>query len=183
MLILLGLMLVGVAVWLTLTPRQVEPAAAQNSGPVRADPGYSALDASVVETGADGLPLYTLQAHTLQQQADTNIIDLSTVHMTFRDSDGGQWEAHSETAQARQDAAEIDLTGSVEVSGKFASSDQPLSLLTQTLHVDTKSQIVRTRAPYTLNWGGQVLTARGLVADLKEQRLKLESQVHGRFAR
>jgi lipopolysaccharide export system protein LptC len=183
LLILLGLALVGVAVWLTLSPRQAEPVTAQNSGPAAPDLGYSASDASMVETGADGLPLYTLQARQIQQDPQTNIIHLSTVHMTRRDSSGGELQVRSDRANAQQDSAQIDLSGHVNVTVKFASSDQPLYILTDPLHVDTHTEIIRTSAPVTLDWAGTRITATGLVANLKEQRLKLESQVHGQVVR
>jgi LPS export ABC transporter protein LptC len=179
LLILLGLVLVGVAVWLTLSPRQVGPVTAQSSGPTSTDSGYAATDASMVETGTDGLPMYTLQAHQILQDPDTNIINLSTVHMTFRDTSGGEWQVGSDRANAQQDSAQIDLSGSVNVTGKFGSSDQPLHLLTDTMHVDTRTEISRTSAPVTLDWAGTRVTARGIVINLKDQRLKLEAQVHG----
>ena len=59
LLILFGLVLAGIAVWLTLGLGQQGPVTAQaNRASVR-DQGYSATDASLVETGADGRPMYT----------------------------------------------------------------------------------------------------------------------------
>jgi LPS export ABC transporter protein LptC len=181
LLILLGLALVGVAVWLTLSPRQAEPVTAQNSGPTRPDAGYAAIDASMVETGADGLPVYTLQAHQIQQDSDTNIVNLSTVHMTFRDGNGGQWQAHADQAQARQDTGQIDLHGSIAVSGTFAGNDHPVHIFTDKLHVDTHTEVIQTRSAYTLTWAGMVVDARGLVVNTKDQNVKLETDVHGHF--
>ena len=181
LLILLGLVLVGVAVWLTLSPRQAEPVTAQNSGPARSDSGYAATDASMVETGADGLPLYTLQARQIQQDPDTDLINLSTVHMTYRDIKGGEWQGRADRAQAPQDAAQIDLIGAVDVSGTFAGSDKPAHILTDTLHVDTHSGAIRTPAAVTLIWAGMVVNARGLVVDTKESTVKLEADVRGHF--
>lgn len=182
LLIALGLALVGVAVWLTLSPRQAEPVTAQNSEPARSDAGYSATDASVVETGADGLPLYTLQAHQIQQDPDTNLINLSTVRMTYHDTSGGKWQGRADRVQASQDAAQIDLAGSIDVSGTFAGNDHPLNLLTEKLHLDTGTGDIRTRSAVTLTWAGIVVTARGLVVNTKDSNIKLESDVHGHFA-
>jgi LPS export ABC transporter protein LptC len=181
LLILLGLALVGVAVWLTLSPRQAEPVTAQSSGPARPDLGYSATDASLVETGVDGLPLYTLQARQVQQDPDTNIINLSTVHMTYHDTGGGDWQGHADRAQAPQDATQIDLTGSIDLFGTFAGNDHPAHILTDTLHVDTHSEIIQTRSAVTLTWAGMVVDARGLVVNTKAQTVKLEADVHGHF--
>jgi LPS export ABC transporter protein LptC len=181
LLILLGLALVGVAVWLTLSPRQAEPVTAQNSGPGRPDLGYSATDASVVETGVDGLPLYTLQAHQIQEDPDTNIINLSTVHMSFRDTHGNEWQTPADQAQARQDSAQIDLAGSIDLFGTPSGSDKSVHVLTDQLHVDTHTDVI-TAPAVTLTWGGIVIHAPGLVVDTKDQKLSLESDLHGHFA-
>jgi LPS export ABC transporter protein LptC len=181
LLILLGLALVGFAVWVTLSPRQAEPVTAQNSGPARPDSGYSATDASMVETGADGLPLYTLQARRIRQDPATNIINLSTVHMTSRDNGGGEWQARADQAQARQDSAQIDLSGSVDLVGTIAGNDKPAHALTDRLHVDTHTGMIST-PEVTLNWGGIVVRAPAMVVNTKNYHVRLESQVHGHIA-
>jgi lipopolysaccharide export system protein LptC len=57
-----------------------------------------------------------------------------------------------------------------------------IQLLTERLDVDTLEQIVTTPAPVTVLWAGERLESRGLWANLKEQRLRLETNVHGLFA-
>jgi LPS export ABC transporter protein LptC len=181
LLILFALLLAGVAVWLTLAPRQSSPAIAQANRPSGPDQGYEASDASVVQTGADGLPMYTLQARRAQQDPASDIINLTTVHMTFNDSQGGRWQARSDHAQVRRDSAQIDLSGAIDVTGRFARSDQPVHFLTETLHIDTRTDMLQTRSAVTLDWSGKLLNARGMVTYLKDHRVKLESQVHGHF--
>jgi LPS export ABC transporter protein LptC len=181
LLILFGLLLAVVAVWLTLGSGAMGPATARTGRPTAADQGYSAIGATVVETGADGLPMYTLQAQQVQQDADSNLVNLTTVHMTFRDPSGGQWQARSDTAVAQQDSALIDLRGAVDVTGLFAGTDQPAHMLTDTLQVDTHTDIIRTRSPVTLKWAGYVVDGHGLVVNIKDHNVKLESEVHGHF--
>jgi LPS export ABC transporter protein LptC len=179
LLILFGLMLAGVAIWLTLDLGLTGPITAQTNRAANPEQGYSATDAQVVETGADGLPMYTLQAKQVQQEPDANLVNLTTVHMTFRDQSGGQWQGRSDHAQVQQDSEQIDLSGSVDVSGLFAGNDQPAHVLTDTLHVDTRTDIISTQAAVTLLWGGYVVDAIGLIVNIKNDHLKLESQVHG----
>jgi LPS export ABC transporter protein LptC len=174
LLILFGLVLAGVAVWLTLLSGPSGPVTAQANRSARPDQGYSATDASLVETGADGVPLYTLQAHQVQEDPDSDIINLKTVHMTYRDSAGGQWQARSDQGTAQQDSALIDLSGAVDVSGTFADSAQPAHIRSDQLHVDTRKEIIRTCAAVTLTWAGNVMGARCLVVDIKGHNLKLE---------
>jgi LPS export ABC transporter protein LptC len=181
LLILFGLVLAGVAVWLTLESGQ-RPVTTQANRPAGPDQGYSATDAAVIETGADGLPLYTLQAHRVQQDPGSDVINLTTVHITFRDTSGGQWQGRADQASTRQDSAQIDLRGAINIAGTFAHSDQPIHFLTDTLHVDTRSDTIQTRSAITLDWSGRQLSARGMVANLKDDHIRLESQVHGQFA-
>ena len=182
LLILFALALAGFAVWLTLAPRQSGLPVAKTSRPAGPDQGYAATDASVVETGADGLPMYTLEAQQVQEDPANDLIDLTTVHMTFRDSSGGQWRARADHAVTRQDSTQIDLSGSVDGSGTFAGSDQPVHFLSDTLRVDNGTDTtLRTRSTVTLDWSGKLLHARGMVINLKDHRVKLESQVHGQF--
>ncbi len=181
LLIVFGLVLAVIAVRLTLGTGMMGPATTRISRPTAADEGYSATDATVVETGADGLPMYTLRARQVQQDADSNLVNLTTVHMSFRDPSGGQWQARSDRAVAQQDSAQIDLTGAVDVSGIFAGNDQPAHMLTDTLHVDTHADIIRTRAAVTLKWAGYVVDGRGMVVNVKDHTVKLESEVHGHF--
>lgn len=182
LLILLGLALIGAALWLTLSPRQAEPVTAHSSGPARPDSGYSATDASLVETGADGLPLYTLQARRVQQDTDTNIINLSTVNMTAHDTHGGKWQARSDQAQVGQDAAQIDLSGSIDVFGTFAGNEHPVHVLTDILRVDTRTEVIQAPAAVTLTWAGMIVNARGLVINTKQSSIKLLANVHGQFS-
>jgi LPS export ABC transporter protein LptC len=181
LLILLALVLIGVAVWLTLTSGQTGRVTAQASRRPGPDQGYAATDATVVQTGADGLPMYTLQARHVQQDPNSDIVDLSSVHMTYRDTSGGQWQGHADQANARQDSAQIDLTGAVSLSGTFAGNDQPVHILTDKLHVDTRAEVIQTRSAVKLLWAGLVVDARGLVVHIKDHNIRLDSNVHGQY--
>jgi LPS export ABC transporter protein LptC len=136
----------------------------------------------VVETGADGRPLYTLQAHEVRQDPDTQVTHLTTVHMTFRDSSGAEWQAHSDTAEVQQDSSKIDLSGSIDVWGLLGDNAQPAHILTDKLHVDTQTDIIRTtQPPVTLKWAGLMVEARTLVLNVKDHNVKLEGGVHGQL--
>ncbi len=183
LLILFGLVLAGIAVWLTLSLGQLGPVTAQTSRTAARDQGYSATDASLEETGADGRPLYTLQARRARQEPDDDTIHLETVHMTFRDTSGGQWQARADQAIAQQDAALIDLAGAVDISGTFAGSDQPAHILTQKVHVDTRTEVISNRSAVTLNWAGIEVRAPNLVVNTKDHSVKLNTDTHAHTVR
>jgi len=172
---------VGLAVWGTFKITEGQRGATQVATVARPEPGYAARNASIVETGADGKPMYTLQAATIQQDPGDNVINLSQVRMSFRDAYGGAWNATADQGRARPDSSHIDLKGHVDITGNFAGVSQPAHFLTDTLDIDTRADVIHTAAPVVLDWNGNIVHARGLSASLKEHHVRLEADVHGLF--
>jgi LPS export ABC transporter protein LptC len=144
------------------------------------DQGYSAEDAKLVETGSDGLPLYTLNATTIRQLPDEGQVELTQVQMSFRDPAGNQWNATADHGELEQSAGQVKLAGNVHVSGVLASQSTQIS--TAALSVDIRSDIVTTNDPVQMLWARQQLSSTGLIANLKDDRVHLESAVHGTFS-
>jgi LPS export ABC transporter protein LptC len=145
------------------------------------DPGYSAMDARLVQTGPDGKPLYTLDAAQISQQADQSTVQLEKVRMGFRTANGEQWTAHAARGELGQDTGVVQLDGDVRVDGLMPGSQDQAQIATEHLAFDTRAQVVSTLEPVTLTVSGHELHARGLVARLKEGRVQLESAVHGSY--
>ncbi|HEY2591704.1 MAG TPA: LPS export ABC transporter periplasmic protein LptC [Steroidobacteraceae bacterium] len=167
--------------WLALNHETSGPAAPALATVSAQSPGYSARDAVVIETGADGLPMYTLRAAQMQEQA-ARVALLKQVEMQFRDATGQLWQGRANEARVVDQAAHVDLSGDVTFSGMLPGSIEPARISTDRLSVDTRSQIIETVDAVRIESSGGQLTARGLVANLREQRIRLESQVHGRYA-
>jgi LPS export ABC transporter protein LptC len=145
------------------------------------DPGYSALQARVVQTGPDGKPQYTLDAARVQQQPDEGVIDLEQVQLGFRDVNGNHWTARAARGQVAQNSGVVQLAGDVQVNGILPGINQPAELTTERLSFDTNAQVAATQDPVTIAMSGRRLAAQGMVANLKERRVQLESDVHGSF--
>jgi LPS export ABC transporter protein LptC len=147
------------------------------------DEGYSAQHAQLVQTSADGLPLYALNAATIRQLPNEDQVQLTEVQMTFRDPSGTPWSATADFGTLEQAAGRVALSGHVRVVGTPPESQDPAQIATEALSVDLRSDLVSTREPVTLLWAGATLSATGLIADLKDYRVELESQVHGTFSK
>lgn len=176
------LTIVAVIVASLLLARQQNTApattAVQDSG---GGEGYSAHGAQLIQTGADGRPLYTLNAATIRQLPNERQVQLTQVQLSFRDSDGTLWTATSDSGELEQSAQHVQLTGDVHVSGAPPGDRGPAQITTATLSVNIRGAIVSTRDPVTLLWSGRQLNAVGLIANLKDHRVDLESAVHGTF--
>jgi LPS export ABC transporter protein LptC len=154
------------------------PVAVEESSP---DPGYSAKKAHLIQTGPDGAPTYTLDAEEVQQQPQAGLIDMQQVTMGFKDSSGDRWTARGERGQLAQNTGIVTLDGAVRVSGIVPGTADPAEITTEHATFDTNTQIVDSRDPVTLIMTGRKLDATGLVLNLKERHLQLESSVHGTY--
>ena len=145
------------------------------------DEGYSARQARLVETGANGLPLYTLNAATIRQLPDEDQVQLTQVQMSFRDPDGNPWTATADRGQLEQRSQQVQLAGNVRVAGFLGA--KPAQITADALAVDIRADIVSTNVPVRMLWAGQQLSSTGLKANLKVDRVHLESDVHGTFSK
>jgi len=150
--------------------------------PPPASAGYSARDATLIETGADGAPLYTVHAVTIEQPAAAEYVNLDDVTIDFRDSRGQIWNARADHGRIESDATQFELQGGVKISGHLPGSPDLAQLTTEVLSLDTRTEIARTDAPVQIDWGGRQVTAHGMVARLKDQHVRLKSDVHGSFS-
>lgn len=145
-------------------------------------PGYSARNAVLIETDANGMPMYTLHAAQIREQPASRAAVLEGVEMQFRDADGQLWNGHANEARVIDQAVKVDLSGNVALSGLIPGSAEPVRISTDRLSVDTHAEVVGTTDEVTIDWSGGQLQARGIVARLREQRIRLESQVRGHYA-
>jgi LPS export ABC transporter protein LptC len=161
------------------------------------DPGYAARDAEVIETGYDGRERYRLNARVVRQQSDGGVIDLEQLEMNYHP--GAQptvpgervaqgraatevWHLKSDRGQVRANGDDVQLSGNVEVTGPAPGTGEPLKLTTETMRIHTPTEFIQTDAPVRMSWSGHELVSRGMQADLKAGKLRLESDVHGEFS-
>ena len=142
--------------------------------------GYSARDATLVETGPDGLPVYTLNADVIRQHPGDGV-EFEEVQMSFRDNGGQTWKGRADHGELTTETGKVDLSGNVHVNGVLPGSTAMADLATEKLSVDTHENIISTAAPVTVVSPGRQLKSTGLVATLKENHLVFESNVHGTF--
>ena len=162
------------------------------------DPGYSASDARIVETGPDGEPRFTLRAASIRQDPSSLEVNLERLSMQVEDDGAAPWTVTAATGRMPEDATQIDLAGDVRIAGQLgatrpaansrgsssrrpARGGEPLEIRTEALRYEFGPARVSTDADVTLKLTGKWLSARGLDANLKQRQVRLESKVHGRF--
>lgn len=175
---LLFIAIIAGSFWLGGEQRETTSTTTVESSSV--DLGYSARNAVLVETGTDGLPVYTLNADVVRQHPSDGV-EFEQVQMSFRDANGQVWKGRADQGELTTDTGKVDLTGNVHVNGVLPGSVQMADLATEKLSVDTHENIISTPEPVALSSPGRQLKSKGMVATLKEHRLVLESSVRGTF--
>src|ERR1700674_5585084 len=90
--------------------QQRETAATTTVEASSTDLGYSARNAVLIETGSDGLPMYTLNATVIRQHPGDGV-EFDQVQMTFRDAEGQTWKGRADHGELTTDTGIVDLAG------------------------------------------------------------------------
>lgn len=179
---LLGLtLLLGAAAgsWVLLQSSLGNPPAPLSSDPSR--PGYYLSDAAVLGTDADGRQLYRLEAASIRHLPATDQVTLESVVVRYSDGSQPDWFARAKRGTIVEQGALIRLAGEVVLQDGNANPAEKLLIETNTLDFRPRTRHASTEAEVKLSRPGVVLTARGMEANLAEERLQLKADINGRF--
>jgi LPS export ABC transporter protein LptC len=104
---------------------------------------------------------------------------LSDLALDYRSEASGTWTVTSDSGRMPADQGSLQLSGNVEVHGTGTRGGAVIR--TERLAYDTRSGVIQTTDPVTVQFGDHELAGRGLRVALNDGTLRLESNVHGRF--
>jgi lipopolysaccharide export system protein LptC len=176
------MLLLVAAMSVMMSRREAEP---ESAAPAREPPqlGYYMTDARVTETGPDGRPRYRIEAERVLQNPFDLSIRLEELRLGYSADADRRWTLTAEAGYVPPGSRTIDLSGNVVIVGKPQPGAETAVVRTERLSLDTEANIATTPARVDIEWGRRRLSGIGLKADLKAERVQLESAVHGRFAR
>jgi LPS export ABC transporter protein LptC len=174
--------LVGLAAgswWLANRGREAEePATAVRAG----QPGYYLRDATLQQTDETGRVEMRVTAATAVQDPATRAVRGETLRVDYFLDEPRTWVMTANAGTLPPDGQTVQLEGDVRLTGLDAGSE-PAVIRTERMTLDVDASVATTREPVRIEMGKNAITARGLRADLKSDRLQLEDDVHGRYTR
>jgi LPS export ABC transporter protein LptC len=174
--------LVGLAAgswWLANRGREPEePAAAARGG----QPGYYLKGATLQQTDETGRVEMRVTAATAVQDPATRVVRGETLRVDYFVDEPRTWVMTAATGKLPADGRTVELEGDVRLTGLDAGSE-PAVIRTERMTLDVDASVATTAEPVRIEMGKNAITARGLRADLKTDRLQLEADVHGRYTR
>lgn len=143
--------------------------------------GYYLKSARILGTGSNGELLYELRADDAQQKEDNQVF-FTNVLLNYSPQSAVPWRVNADSAVIRQDEERVLLSGNVRAVSSEGFSGKDTELRTQYLEIDPENYLAETDERVQIRIGARSLTATGMLASLKENRLELKSNVSGKFA-
>lgn len=145
------------------------------------DAGYYLDDAVIEGIGDDGKRLYTLSAVRIKQIIADNSVSLESVNLEYAQTDAEPWRLQADTGRIPAAGDRIELRGNVMIEEMLFLGPDTTIVRTPELDVDLRAQLATSDTDVRIQRGNYLLTAVGLRADLKDKKLRLQSEVHGHF--
>lgn len=142
--------------------------------------GFYMTEAEITTAGADGLPRYRVIADEIRQATLGGPTHFRDVRVEYNIYSPSPWLLTAPQGALSADQALLELWGGVEVIGESADHGRTAAEM-ERLAIDTTTHVASTGSPVDLSLGPQQVSAIGMVAYLLEDRVQLQSQVHGRF--
>jgi lipopolysaccharide export system protein LptC len=176
---LLAVIALGISTWILSSPshRPTQP----SSGAGASLPGYYLKNAVLTDFDANGNPTVRIHADRIDQIDHGPDIALTNVRVDYQAPGGESWILLGDTGRVETGGKIVDVAGNVKLSEVSTERAAPAVLHTDTLRYDVATGIASTASDVRVDFGLHALTARGLVANLKDRTMRLESRVNGRF--
>jgi lipopolysaccharide export system protein LptC len=176
---MLAVLALGVSTWFLSSPSHRPRYVSGDDAKL---PGYFLNDAVLTDFDALGTPNIRIAAKRIEQIAHSNDVALFDVKVDYQPPEGESWTMFGDTAHVEQGAKIVDVEGNVRLVGEASGSKGLIPVVhTDSLRYDIDKQVVTTRDDVRLDFGRNSVTARGLVANLKDRTMRLEYKVHGIF--
>jgi len=176
---LLAVIALGVSTWILSSPsrRPTQMAA----GASAALPGYYLKNAIMTDYDEDGAVSVRIHADRIDQIDHGSEVALSNVRVDYQSPQGQAWVLLGDTGQVEAGGKILDVAGNVRLEEQSSDHAGAAVMHTDKLRYDVANGLATTESDVRIDFGVHTLTARGLVANLKERTMRLESRVNGRF--
>ena len=179
LLTLVALLALAISTWFLSSPGRM-PGAADSARHVES-PGYFLNDGVLTEFDGNGNPSVRIAAKRIDQIEHSDEVLLHDIRVEYQAPDGAQWVMVGDLAHVRPGGNVVDLSGNVELHGNDAERSGAPVIHTDKLSYDVSNATASASGDVRIDFLVHTLTAHGLVANLRDRTVKLESRVNGLF--
>jgi lipopolysaccharide export system protein LptC len=143
--------------------------------------GYYLKGATLLGTNDQGRVFFRLEAESVTEDGERAALDLDSVRVEYHDNEDVSWQVSAARASAAQDQGYLELSGDVRLTNRVDAGTPATLIETEHLLLDPEAYLASTGEQVAVSIGDHRLAATGMKAYLKDDRLELESRVHGQF--
>ncbi len=163
--------------WSRAGTAEYQPGEVRESVPL----GYYLTDAEIFGTDESGRLLYRIWAEPAEEHPHEDRLLLENVRIEYRPVENVPWLLTADSGEAPTDQSYIDLSGAVELANAPRDQGDRTLIKTQKLRFEPETFVASSEANVSLFLGAERLDAIGIEVHLRDDRLELESTVHGEF--
>jgi LPS export ABC transporter protein LptC len=176
---LLAVVALAISTWILSSPaHRPKPTSAVGGAAL---PGYYLKNTVLTDYDATGAASIRIEAERIDQIDHSAEVELSNVRVDYQAPNGQNWMMFGDTAHVQPGGKVVDVAGNVRLQGEATGRSSVPVVRTDSLSFDVADSIATSKSDVRLEFGPHSLAGRGLVANLKERTLRLESKVHGHF--
>lgn len=175
----LAVIALGISTWILSSPshRPTPNAAGAQAGM----PGYYLKNAVMTDYDESGAVSVRIHADRIDQVDHGPEVALYNVRVDYQSPSGQAWILLGDSGHVQPGGKIVDVSGNVRLEEQSSDQAGPAVMHTDTLRYDVANAVATTQSDVRIDFGLHTLTARGLIANLKERTLHLEHNVNGRF--
>lgn len=174
---LLVLLALALASWYLLRGQE-QPALPSRPSPADR-PDYHFRDAEITRHDAQGEPAVRLRAERIEHYPQAGELALSGLRIHYTAADGTRWLITARRGRMPDEGTEIELRGAVHI--ERLDILPRLTADTDSLLLDTATDLARTEDPVDVHEGASFIQGRGMTLWLGDKRLEMHSEVRGRY--
>lgn len=145
--------------------------------------GYYLIDATLLGTDADGRVRYRLNAARAEELADQERLTFSDVTIEYAEQPDTPWTVTAASGDGPTDLSYLDLYGNVMLISEGNGQRDRWEISTERLRFDPQLMVASSDDLVRLSLDSHTLSAVGIKVNMRDDKLVLESQVHGRTSR
>ena len=176
---LLAVLALAVSTWILSSPSR-RPTQ-QPLGAAASLPGYYLKNAVMTDYDEKGDVSVRIHADRIDQIDHGPEVALTNVRVDYQSPQGQAWVLFGDTGRVETGGKILDVAGNVRLEEQSSEHAATAVMHTDTLRYDAANALATTSSEVRIDFGLHTLTAHGMIANLKERTMRLESKVNGRF--
>ena len=178
--LLLTILLIAAAA-VTFVLRPAEETADGTDGPASSDRGFYLLDAVFSGLDESGEVVYRLAAARIGGSDTPEQMSFLDVEISYGGDPDFPWQITADAARQRGEQETLELSG-VVIESMATQDQEPTRIEARSLEYEPDRQLASTNGPVSFTIGESRIDAVGLIADLRNEQITLESGVSGRVS-